>query len=338
MIGDAVHLRRFGRLVAAGARIRLIRAGIHLGLFEALRTARGAAELARELSLAPDLVEAWLVAAHASGLVRRGRGGDAWSASAFSLWLLDSPHSRPLCALLDQAVETTGPVLERLPGLMRGASRPEFGAPAEARRAAEVSRMLEGRALSALARIPGTRDARRVLDVGCGTGGYLAAWLQRHRDARGLGIELDADLADEARRQLEAAGVGRRAEVVVGDFTAMELRPGTFDLALLNNNLYYFAPADRPPLFERVRACLDAGGVAAIQYPARVEHPLARAFGLGETSATFDLFLRAHANLYGLPDTAEVHEQLRAAGFGDVGDVAILPGGAAVFVWGRTPS
>jgi hypothetical protein len=54
---------------------------------------------------------------------------------------------------------------------------------------------------------------------------------------------------------------------------------------------------------------------------------------MAATSALFDLFLRSHENLYGLPDPVDLQVRLRAAGFARVGSVSIVPGGALRYVW-----
>ena len=59
--------------------------------------------------------------------------------------------------------------------------------------------------------------------------------------------------------------------------------------------------------------------------------------GHSANTAVFDLYLRAHDNLYGLPDLGELHASLLAAGFETVAETAFLPGGSARYVWGRTP-
>ena len=93
-----------------------------------------------------------------------------------------------------------------MPDLIREDARPEFGSSAENRRTAEISQLVERQALSALGRIPGVHGARRLLDVGCGYGGYLVGMLRRYRDAHGIGIEQDAEVAEIAVRNLESGG------------------------------------------------------------------------------------------------------------------------------------
>jgi SAM-dependent methyltransferase len=327
--------RRLARVLRGATELALLRTGLELGLFEALRAPKTDVALADHLGLAADLVEAWARAAHAHGLLARSDAG--YTAAGFPRWLLDAPESASLHAALDQAALAWLPRLGQLPQLMKGAERPAWGTAEEARRTAALSRLLESRALAALSRIPGVRRARRVLDVGCGQGTYLAGFLLRHRDAHGVGVELDAALAEEARRTLAEAQVARRGGVRAGDFLTMALREEHFDLALLNQSMHYFAPGARAALFRRLREHLAAGGIVAIQTAVTTDDLASRLLGTAAGSADFDLFLRCHRNLYGLPDPVELARALRDAGFVETGEVAVVPGGSTRFVWGRLP-
>ncbi len=234
-------------------RTHLLRSGLELSLFEAMREPIRPTKLASNLGLDEKLLTAWLRAATAHGLVRLARHPlDAYQVTSDIRWLIDSPDRASLIALLDQTVETYSPALERLPELLRGGERPEFGAREEVQRAADISRIIEGRALEVLGRVPGASKARHVLDIGCGYGTYLSGLLNRYRDANGVGVEVDPDLAEIARRRLVDAKVSRRGEIRVGDFMTLDIEAGKFDLALLNNNLYYFPPEQRRALFEKV--------------------------------------------------------------------------------------
>lgn len=329
---SARHARSLAGAVGAFAVVPLLRAGLRLGLADALRTPAEPAALAARLGLEPDLVEAWARVLHAQGWL--GRRGEAYALAGPYLWLLDAPEAASLAALLDQAVETIGPRLGALPELMKGGERPLFGAGADAPRMAAITRLFEPRALRALERIPGARRPRRVLDIGCGQGHYLADLLTRFRDAMGVGIEIDPRVAEEARRRLAEADVTRRAEIRVGDFLTAEPPAGRFDLILLNHDLHYFAPAQRVALLRRARGLLDETGVVAVQTLVLTEGLLPGLLGLQGGAALFDLVLRSHRNLHGLPDVAELHRALSEAGFARTGEVPVVPGGAVRFVWG----
>jgi SAM-dependent methyltransferase len=327
------HGRRLLSTLEGLTRVHLLRTGIHLGLFEALRQPLSEVELAERLGLAADLTGATLRAAHAHGLLRRR--GDTYEIGSFVRWLLDSPHAAALHALLDQAALGFGPRLESLDRLLKGSERPAFGTSDEALRTAAATRLVEGPALKALARVPGARAARRVLDVGCGFGTYLAGFLGRYRDAHGLGIELDPEVAEEARRRLREAEVSRRAEIRVGDFMTMDLPKGTYDLILLNHGLHYFPLSQRGALLRRARSRLSERGVLVIQTVTWTEQLGARWLGARSWVALLDLYYRAHRNLYGLPDVAEIRRELLDAGFGETGVVPVLPGGTVVYAWAR---
>jgi SAM-dependent methyltransferase len=331
---SARHGRALAQALDALAQVPLLRTGLRLGLFEALRTPRDPQALADRLGLAPDLVAAWARNLTAQGWLQK-KGALIRLAPA-TVWLLDAPEAKSLHALLEYAVETMAERLAALPELMKGAERPAFGSSEEARRMAAITRLVEPRALRALESIPGGRRPGRVLDIGCGRGDYLAELLTRYRDAKGLGIEIDAGVAEQARRRLAEADVTRRAEILVGDVRSMELPRGNFDLILLNHNFHYFAPAERPALLRRAKARLTEEGVVAVQTLVLTEGILPSLLGLQAGAALFDLLLRTHANLYGLPSSGEVQQSLRDAGFTQTGEVTVVPGGAVRYVWGNT--
>ena len=324
---------RLGRLTRAASQLALLRAGVAAGVFDALAEPKSAEELAAELAAPPDLCAALLRAAQASGFaVRRG---ERYRRSRLLDWLLASPEAEAARAMLDQAALSYVPSLASLPQLLRGAPRPAWGGAEEAARVARASRLLEGRAIAALDRVPGARNARRIIDVGCGEGGRLAALLGHYRDALGFGVEREAAVAERARRRLVAAQVHRRAEIWVGDVLGPDLPPGEWDLALLEQVLHYFTESDRDALFARLRSRLAPGGVLAIQTSVLEDGLLARATGMAASAALFDLFLRCHGNLSGLPDPTDLLVSLRTAGFARVGSVSIVPGGALRYVWAR---
>ena len=129
---------RLGRLTRAAAQLSLLRAGLAAGLFEALSEPRSSDELAERLGAPPDLCAATLRAAYASGFVTRR--GARYQRSKFVRWLAESPDGDAARALLDQAALAYAPSLDRLPELLRGAPRPQFGAEEEAARVARASR------------------------------------------------------------------------------------------------------------------------------------------------------------------------------------------------------
>jgi release factor glutamine methyltransferase len=78
----------------------------------------------------------------------------------------------------------------------------------------------------------GRAGAWRVLDLGTGSGCLLLAVLSELPNARGLGLERDADAAALARANARRHALDGRAEVRAGDWS--DLAGGAFDLVLAN--------------------------------------------------------------------------------------------------------
>jgi SAM-dependent methyltransferase len=323
-------------LVRPAVKLALLRGGLDDGLFALLCESHTTDELAAAREMDRDLTKAWLRAAHEADLLKRD--GAAYRAAPFVRWLLETDRGDAARAVLEGATEAYGPVLGRYPEILRTGEWPSWIGDAEsASRVARGSRLAESRALRALPRIPGVRNARRFLDIGCGEGVYLLTLLERHRDSIGDGVELDPGVADRARQRLQRGGVGQRAEVHTGDFNALDLPHGTYDLVLLNNNLYYFDEDARGPLFGRILEHLSPRGILAIQCPFVSDDAVSKLFGMTSTMAAFDAFLQIHDDLAGLPRPERLNEQLRDAGFGAIGTVPIVPGGSLRYVWARKP-
>lgn len=77
---------------------------------------------------------------------------------------------------------------------------------------------------------------KRVLDLGTGSGVLLLTALSLWPEAHGIGIERSTGALAVARRNAQALGFGKRAEMRAGDWTAPGWAQalGTFDLILAN--------------------------------------------------------------------------------------------------------
>ena len=101
----------------------------------------------------------------------------------------------------------------------------------------------------------------RVIDCGCGSGGYVLEFLKRGADA--FGVEYSADKVDQYKRRAEAPG-----RVMRGNLETLEFPANHFDLALLNEVLEH-VPDDVAALREIFRV-LRPGGVLVIFSPNRL--------------------------------------------------------------------
>ena len=99
-------------------------------------------------------------------------------------------------------------------------------------------------------------DVKRVLDVGCGSGIIALMMAQRFPQSHIIGVELDADAAEQARKNVAASLWANRLEVLEEDFCTYHSAE-CFDLIV--SNPPYFIDALRPPIGERSLARHAAG-------------------------------------------------------------------------------
>ena len=98
--------------------------------------------------------------------------------------------------------------------------------------------------------------ARRVLELGTGTGETAAALLDRHRDAELVGI-------DESSAMLAAARSRLRAQIVFRSCVGRLEEPlpeGPFDLVASALCVHHLSGAEKRDLFARVAGVLGPGG------------------------------------------------------------------------------
>jgi cyclopropane-fatty-acyl-phospholipid synthase len=82
--------------------------------------------------------------------------------------------------------------------------------------------------LETVARKLELREGDRVLDVGCGWGGF-PLWAAKQHGARVLGITLSPPQAEKARQRAERAGVADRVEIRVMDYRDLPATGEKFD-------------------------------------------------------------------------------------------------------------
>ena len=101
----------------------------------------------------------------------------------------------------------------------------------------------------------------RALDVGCGYGGFMNAFIQRGFTASG--VEIDGHLAALARVNLGESN--EDAAISVGDLFSGDLALGKFDLITVNDVIEHLA--DPIGAFSTLAAMLNPGGVLGIYAP-----------------------------------------------------------------------
>lgn len=117
-----------------------------------------------------------------------------------------------------------------------------------------------------LARVPDV-DARRIVDLGCGTGNLTALLAQRWPEADITGIDSSEEMIDRARRDHPS---------ITWTISDIELwvPDGPIDLIFSNAALHWVD--DHQAQFKRLRSLLADGGVLAVQLPDNWDAPTHR--------------------------------------------------------------
>ncbi|MCX6633079.1 MAG: methyltransferase [Candidatus Solibacter sp.] len=112
-------------------------------------------------------------------------------------------------------------------------------------------------------RAAGAQNARRMLDVGGGSGAYSIAFVQANAALRADILDLAA-VEPIARRHIEAAGVADRITIRTGDLRSGPLGEA-YDLVFVSAICHMLSPEENLDLLRRCREALAPGGRVVIQ-------------------------------------------------------------------------
>ena len=152
--------------------------------------------------------------------------------------------------------------------IVRGKTRPGLktkGALAEGNRKAFIGAMhvVASKAAPEVVAAINPGEARRLLDVGGGSGTYTLAMLSAKPEMTGTLFDLPP-VIELARDRVQSADMLNRVELVAGDFYKDELPPG-HDLALLSAIIHQGSYEQNEELYGKVYRALDAGGRIVIR-------------------------------------------------------------------------
>ena len=107
---------------------------------------------------------------------------------------------------------------------------------------------------------------QRVLDVGCGTGGWLIAVAKTYPSvARAVGIDINGKMIEYARAQVEAEQVSDRVEFRVMDaLSVLEFPTDSFDLVNMRFGQSYLRKWDWPNVLSEFQRVTRPGGVIRV--------------------------------------------------------------------------
>ena len=107
------------------------------------------------------------------------------------------------------------------------------------------------------------RPARRILDVGAGSGVWSLAQLAQNEQACATALDFPRVL-DNVRDRATALGVHERVSLLAGDYHSIELEPHGFDRIVAANILHLETPDGAARLVRRLAGALAADGELVI--------------------------------------------------------------------------
>jgi orsellinic acid C2-O-methyltransferase len=281
---SAAGRRRLRELVFGFARTQLVYVAAALGIPDLVAAGvDDPAALAAETGADPDALRRLLRGLAAAGVVAEGADGrvaltaagealrDGVPGSLRSIALAAGGEWYGVWGALLPSVRSGEVAFERVHGaplFAWYADHPEAAAAFDQRMVDATT----GTAAAVLAAVDFS-PFRTLVDLGGGRGQFLAAVLRATPGLRGVLFDLPP-LAERARAELAAAGLGARSETVAGDFFADPLPPA--DAYLLSQILHDWDDDRCAAILRAVRRAIDPGGrlfVVETLLPERVTGP-----------------------------------------------------------------
>jgi SAM-dependent methyltransferase/DNA-binding CsgD family transcriptional regulator len=238
---------------------RVLLTALELDLFTTIGEGATAAETAQKLGTDPRATEMLLNALVAVGALVKGEAVFGCTAESKALGparpgLLHTVHLWDTWATLTECVKSGRAVRSRGPEGFPEARTRAFIAAMHAR-AQESARET--------VRLSGIHDAKRMLDVGGGSGAFSIAFAKTCPELRAEILDLGAvvPLAEEYIRE---AGLQNRVRVRPGDMRTADFGEG-FDLVLLSAVCHMFGEDENRSLIQRCARALVPGGHLVIR-------------------------------------------------------------------------
>ena len=230
---------------------------------------------------------------------------------------LSDPALEGMAGLLEEATSYDADVYRVLQRRLRGEEPGDYLAEG-AETVARASRLAEFVLMPLVRDLVRRLRPARVLDVGCGSGIYLKAVVEADAAVTAVGIDIEPNVVEAARRNLDGWGIAHRTTVSRADLRELpaELQR-EWDLVLLFQNIYYFRPGDRPDVLAGLRRLAPEGTAAVATAVAGGNDPLA---------AHLDIVLRSTKGNFPLPTPAELRDAFKTAGFSEVAERRLAPG------------
>ena len=297
-------------------RLNYLVAAKECGLFELLLAAPRSFEQLAEVyctdNKAREALEAWLSLGVRLGYLRFDTSGYALRGLAKKLAL---PHNDAALAMLQEAAGLHSKLISQtVPKLRTGDLWTLDDQDGEI--VARSSRIMEAFQTEAIDRFFPASGVASLLEIGCGSGIYIKYAASRNPSLAALGLELQPNVADVARRNISEWGLEGRVRIEGGDIR-QRAPDESFSIVTLYNNIYYFPVESRISLLQHIRQFIQPGGFLLLITCCQ-----------GGSLAVEVLNLWGAATLAAgrLPGKDELIGQLHQAGFQDVQTSRLIPG------------
>lgn len=253
-------LRRTTQLIEPFYRVCFLATAGSSGLLAALKDGPVPFEqLAERFAPDPetrDALEGWLMMGVKLKEVKYREG--SYSLSGSLAKSLSDPNNDDVLALIEEMSQLHHTLITQLPARLRE-KRLFTLDDGDGTLIARSSRFLEPLVHEAIEAAVPRKGPIRLLEIGCGSGTYVRYSASLNPELTALGLELQPDVAEVARKNLFQWGVSDRTNVEAGD-VRKRTPQGDFDLVTLHNNIYYFPVAQRIEVLAHVARFLKPGG------------------------------------------------------------------------------
>lgn len=278
--------------------------GYEMNLFKQFERAKTVQEVALESGVHEDLLQCW-VEVGSSIKHLRTRPNNRYRTSRKHCAEFLTTDGNEVGALLKEMMELHMPTLLAYPHYMRSNDRAHFNHEKYGDVVAQTSSLLEKFAVRRIIKMVKEKKVTRIIDIGCGYGGYLRKLADAFPHIEMIGVDVNEQVVDYAN---EAAKEYDNITFIVGDASSWTPETDKADLILLHNLFHYLEPTSRTQLIDHLSTWLEEEGIISVITPVN-EAEFGRAF-----SSAFNSFFTAHSNLYALPKQREIESMAKTSG------------------------
>ena len=315
--GKLLTMIRGMRLVPSYYRVIWLASGARHGLLESLAEGPKSLDtLATEMTTDPahrDALESWLELGLRLKEIDHGPNG--YRLRGFLAKKLGLDEMEAFAAIFEEIAELHHKFIFDTPARLRE-GRLWSIEDQDGELVARSSRITEPMGFEAVDDVIDSSVPQRLLEVGAGSGIYIRYAAEQNPALTAVGLELQADVAEMANRNLDTWGLKDRAHVELCDVRHYET-DAEFDLVTLQNNIYYFPVNERVELLKLLGSFLKPGGKLLVTTGCRGGSP---------TMQVLDIWSASTEGCGRLPAPNELESQLREAGFASVRKRNLMPG------------